>query len=204
MPETLLSPSNVLLYGRVLKDLEFTRHPSNTEPVDDVHPPAGTECEQFPPPPAPPRLGDNNFLERQLGAGGDGTRPVLARIYGFSYEGHYYDLARPAIFLVHGLGSDPEAWRPAVDGLNKTPEGRYDRAPSDADRSGVARTGTSFADDIRVWSYDKGDFSIRLDPETGPLEQILLDAELRPDKHQTYYSGQDAFLRRNRSRGLSD
>ena len=191
MPETLLSPSNILLYGRVLVDLEFTYKPSNDEPIDDVHPPGAKECEQFPPPPAPPRLGDNNFLERQLRAGtdDDATRPRLARIYGFSYEGHYFDLAKPAIFLVHGLGSDPEAWRPSVDGLNRTPEGRYERAPSDADRSGIARTGTAFADDIRVWSYDKGDFSMRLDVETGTLEQILLEIEANAEMLPSYAGG---------------
>ncbi len=30
-----------------------------------------------------------------------------------------------------------------------------------------------------MWEYDKGDFSIRLDVETGPFEQILLEAALR-------------------------
>jgi hypothetical protein len=29
--------------------------------------------------------------------------------------------------------------------------------------------------DIKAWSYDKGDFSIRLDIETGPLDKILLE-----------------------------
>jgi hypothetical protein len=153
--------------------------------------PEPQQCTLFPVPEPPPRLGDNNFLQNQLDADReDSTKePKLARIYGFSYEGHYYDLAKPAIFLVHGPGNDPEAWRPGT----ALPDARFDRAPSDGDRSGIARTATSFAEDMRVWSYDKGDFSIRLDPESGPLEQILLQAELRPDKQQTYYSGQSAF-----------
>ena len=29
-----------------------------------------------------------------------------------------------------------------------------------------------------MWVYDKGDFSMRLDVETGSLEQILLEAEV--------------------------
>jgi hypothetical protein len=150
------------------------------------------QCQLFPVPPAPPRVGDNNFLQHQLDVDRQDVarRPNLARIYAFSYEGHYYDLAKPAIFLVHGPGSDPEAWRPATS----LPDARVDRAPSDADRSGIARTSTSFAEDMRVWSYDKGDFSIRLDSESGTLEQILLQAELRPDKQQSYYSGQNAFV----------
>jgi hypothetical protein len=191
MPETLLSPSNILLYGRVLVDLQFTGIPPNKDPVEDAEPPAAQGGKAFPVPKPPPRLGDNNFFQKQLDAdrGLDAKQVKLARIYGFSFEGHYYDMARPAIFVVHGPGSDPEAWRPAAT----LPEARFDRAPSDADRSGIARTATSFAEDIRVWSYDKGDFSIRLDPESGPFEQILLQAELRPDKQQTYYGGQSAF-----------
>jgi hypothetical protein len=194
MPETLLSPSNILLYGREMEDI--TLRPDVLKPIvepevtpdgriKDAHGAEPEECHTLPPPPPPPRLNDNNFLLRALVA--PGAR--LARIYGFSYDGHYYDLAKPAIFLVHGPGSDPEAWRPDT----ALPNARVDRAPSDADRSGIARTATSFAEDVRVWSYDKGDFSLRLDPESGPFEQILLQAELRPDKQQTYYSGQSAF-----------
>jgi hypothetical protein len=131
------------------------------------------------------------FLQDQLTADQvDPDRsPRLARIYGFSFEGHYYDLAKPAIFLVHGPGNDPEAFRPDT----ARPNSRVDRAPADADRTGVGSSASSFSHDIRVWSYDKGDFSIRLDPESGPFEQILLQAELRPDKQQTYYGGQSAF-----------
>ena len=88
------------------------------------------------PPTQPPRRGDNNFLERQLRA--EGAR--LARIYAFSYEGHYYDLPKPALFLVHGPGSDPEAFRPAPD----LPNARVDRAPADADRTGIAIQDYSF------------------------------------------------------------
>jgi hypothetical protein len=196
MPETLLSPSNILLYGRVLTDLEFTGLPIDpdiNEPIDDVHPPEPEQCTLFPVPRAPSRLGDNNFLQRQLDVDRQdlARRPNLARIYGFSYEGHYYDLPKPAIFLVHGPGNDPEAWRPAT----ALPHARVDRAPSDVDRSGVARTATSFAEDMRVWSYDKGDYSIRLDPESGTLEQILLEGRAAPDPRQVTFGGSKLHLR---------
>jgi hypothetical protein len=138
------------------------------------------------PPREPPRKGDNNFLQRQLQA----PEARLVRIYGFSYEGHYYDLAKPAIFLVHGPGSDPEAIRPA----NALPNARVDRAPADADRTGVASTPSSFSEDMRVWAYDKGDFSIRLDIETGPFDQILLDLELQMDLTEQSYSGASARI----------
>jgi hypothetical protein len=128
--------------------------------------------------PVPPRGGANNFLEQQLQA----KDPRLARIYGFSYEGHYYDLTSPAIFLVHGDGVDPEA--PPPD------DPRVSRAPASADLTGVAGRTSSFSEDMKVWSYDKGDFSLRMDIETGPFEEILLEAELAAEEMQGYYSGQ--------------
>ncbi len=187
MPETLLSSSNVLLYGRVLRDLKF-----EFVPPDKPGPNQKTS--------PPPRLCSNNFLLNQLKKGD--VHP--ARIYGFSYEGHYYDLPRPAIFLVHGPGDDPELPRPAA------PRARVSRAPSDADRTGTANQDYSFAEDMRVWSYDKADFSVRLDVETGPFEQILLEAAVRPEKLQHYsgadlrISGADLRIRRNRGGNLGD
>jgi hypothetical protein len=165
--ETLLSPSGILLYGRLLSDLEFNyRPPTDQEPQPNQDDP-------------PPRLGDNKFLQKQLEAGD----ARLARIYGFSYEGHYYDLARPAIFLVHGPGTDPEGPRPG--------QARVSRAPADADRTGIAGRAASFSEDVKVWSYDKADYSLRFEVDTGPLEQILLEAEMRSDRPRGYYSGAD-------------
>jgi hypothetical protein len=54
------------------------------------------------------------------------------------------------------------------------------------DMSGVAAREWEFSDtlkniasDLIYWEYEKGDFSLRLDTEAGPLEQILLAAALR-------------------------
>jgi hypothetical protein len=202
--ETLFSPSNLLLYGRVLQDLQYAfTHPDTKSPFAPADPPK--------------RRGANDFLIEQLRPRTDqrgkvlpGTEVKLARIYGFGYEGHYYDLPKPAIFVVHGDGADPEAPRPGA------PDPRVARAPADADRTGVAAPGSSFSEDIRVWTYDKNDFSIRMDVETGPLEQILLEAALRPDQLQASYAGADlrmrgadlrvsgADLRLRRGRGSSD
>jgi hypothetical protein len=156
MPETLLSPSSVLLYGRRLDDIALV-NPGNVPNL----------------PTMPQRMGGNNFLQQQLQA--PGAR--LARIYAFAYEGQYYELARPAIFLVHGPGLDVEAERPG-GGFSFD---RLARAPGHADQTGMASSSANFSEDIRVWSYDKGDFSIRLEVDTGPFEQILLDAEAMTD-----------------------
>ncbi|MBV9522633.1 MAG: hypothetical protein JO010_07560, partial [Alphaproteobacteria bacterium] len=116
-------------------------------------------------PSAPKEIGANHFLKHQLQA--DGAR--FARIYGFSYEGAYYALPRPALFLVHREGEavsiSPNDYR------------------TNMNTSGVAAREWEFSSgdksDLRRWDYDKGDFSIRMDIETGPFDQILLEAMLR-------------------------
>ncbi len=183
MPETLLTPSTVLLYGRILADLEFTY--KNSRPGEGKNPKRGEKD-------APPlRESGNNFLEAQLEH--EGAR--LARIYGFSFEGCYYDLARPAIFLVHGTGDDPE---PRLKpGAGQSPFANSERAataPHGGDFTGTANQAYSFADDMRVWPYDKDDFSIRLDMETGPFTQILLEAELISEETLSAYSGAHARI----------
>lgn len=108
-------------------------------------------------------LGANRFLREQLEAG----EPQLARIYGFSYHGSYSALSRPAIFLVHGDGV------PANGGASSTHQA--------LDLTGKAYDCCEFADGIMVWEYDRGDFSLRLDIDSGPLERILIDAEERSE-----------------------
>ena len=143
MAETLLTPSSIKLYGRVVQSLTYNNDTAGTG------------------------LGDNKFLQKQLEANGVNP-PTLARIYAFSFEGAFYQLPRPPIFLVHGVGSPLGNWS----------------APSTMDQAGVAGrewdfSGNLNAADIVYWEYEKGDFSIRFDLEAGPFEQILLQAALR-------------------------
>lgn len=84
----------------------------------------------------------------------------FARIYGFSFEGHYYDLPKPVIMLVHGAGTP----------LGPPP-------PNIADSDEAARE-WEFSGGLSQWNYDKTTVSIRLDIESGTLEQILLEAGL--------------------------
>jgi hypothetical protein len=129
--------------------------------------------------------GNNKFLQHQL----QGDEPAqFARIYSFSFEGAYYDLARPSIFLVHGRGR-------AVVQDDKD-------GATDLDTSGVmardwqfsARAGSNRLNDLRYWEYDKGDFTIRLDVETGQLWQVVLDSQNR---------GADPGAGANASSGMS-
>lgn len=176
MPETLLSTSAVLLYGRKVLDLQLVQQatatiPGTTEPCPD---PIDTH---------PQGLGANDFLRKQLDDQETGRPPpTLARIYAFSYDGHYYDLPSPAIFLVHGDGKPAET---------RVPNSRQSVAPESANNTGVATQSYSFSKDMQVWSYDKGDFSLRMDIETGTLEQILLGLEARSQ----YHSGADVRVR---------
>ena len=142
MPESLLSFSEVLIYGRELKDLEYKRIASGGQ-------------------------GDNKHLDKQFGVAKGAKGPRFAKIYGFAFEGTYYDMPEPVIFLVHGEGdlvADPN--KPADDAS---------RAPKEPGIGGVAAAAYQVADEIRVWKYDKSDQTMRMDVMTGQFEQVLLD-----------------------------
>jgi uncharacterized membrane protein YgcG len=152
--DTLLGLSSVYLFGRQLDDLQLAT--------------AGYK-NGF----GGPELGDNRHLRKQLTAGD----ARFARIFAFSFEGALFELGRPTIFLVHGVGMklDEPAPRNAVGSVEY---GRLSRSPGSSAVSGLGLLSGAFAKDLKVWTYDRGDFSVRLDAETGTLEQILLSAEL--------------------------
>jgi len=153
MTESIVKASSILLYGRVVEDLQ-------------IRTPSGSAAKRAARTASSEPLGANHLLAEQLAAEGS----CFARIYAFAYEGEYFDLARPTLYLVHGPG-EPIA------------------EPVALDQSGVAVPPTRYASDLRVWSfYDKEDMSIRLEIDTGRLEQILLDMEIGAGP--AAYSGQ--------------
>ena len=91
--EDLYEPTSIRLFGKPFLGLQF-------DPAQMGIPPPGwiTPAEGAPLPIAPGRW------ERAL------MRPdvQLARIYSFSYDGQYYTLPRPTIFLVRGNGVRPD------------------------------------------------------------------------------------------------
>ncbi|MEZ0226468.1 MAG: hypothetical protein ACAH83_18070 [Alphaproteobacteria bacterium] len=111
---------------------------------------------------ASPRGGIESEIEQQLLSV---KNPCLARIYGFSFEGYYYDLPKPIIFLVHGDGESASEARGQVNRA---------RAPADPSLTGIGQADFQFSDDMMVWSYDKADYTIRMDVETGMFEDVLL------------------------------
>lgn len=86
--------------------------------------------------------------------------PRLARIFGFSFEGHYFALRAPALFLVHGEGIPVET--------------------GDAvqfQQIGVAYKEQTFSANLRLWVYDRSDMTVRLDIGSGTLQEMLIDPE---------------------------
>jgi hypothetical protein len=154
--ETLLGVSAVYLFGREISDLILR---------GGVYQPL-----------VGPQLGANSFLRGQLSA----NEATLARIYAFSFEGAFIELSRPAIFIVHGSGAFPDDPPPR----NAAGDIEYDRlyrSPGSSARTGLGYQIGALAKDMKVWIYDKGDFSMRLDAETGTFEQILLSVEASSD-----------------------
>ncbi len=161
MPETLLSASNVLLFGRVVTDLEVVQTTGGRRSGQISHDPFNKVRQR--------ESDGNRFLETAV----DKNSARFARIYGVSYEGQFFDLSVPMLFLVHGDGDDAER----VVNFSKSGGGdeRQSRAPDEPSRSGLGAQDFSFADDLKVWSYDKSDFTVRLDVDSGTFEQVLLD-----------------------------
>lgn len=172
--EDLYEPTKIYLFGKRFQSLELklgdllkTNFRTDAKEKEEGR----REDNQFMPPPtleatlrrraATTRKvygkGKENLREPDQAAG-------LARIYSFSFEGHYYKMPRPLLYLVWGEGEEPDASK-----------GKAGGAGFSARDTGLASKGFSFARDIRVWKMDRLDLSIVIDLEVGKLEHILLE-----------------------------
>ena len=97
-------------------------------------------------------------------------KPILARIYGFSYLGNYYKIANPPILRVYGPGI------PIDPGYN--PENTMDNL-------GVEFKTQDFVQGIRMWSTDHLDVIVRIDITIGWLREVLLDPEMSNETNVT-------------------
>lgn len=155
MAETLLSASEIKLVGRLVEDLRL---------VGRSRPAGGP-------------LGGNNFLLQQVDSG----EACFARIYAFAFEEELFFLPKPYIFLVHGPGEPVTAFPSAQRGGAHAAEGSGKSDETDqpgtatVERWGTMLAGEQVAQDVRVWSYDKDDISLRLDVVSGSLSEILLE-----------------------------
>ena len=76
--------------------------------------------------------------------------------------------------------------------------------PSDIGRLGLGTTiPGSFPRGIRVWSYDKADYTIRMEVETGMFEQVLLDAMLGDGVNASGFNARGFNARGFNARGFN-
>lgn len=158
--DSLAGDTSVRLFGRPMWDIMLRDVDDDRNDIYGRERPSGV---------LPPRLSANDFLVNQLKR----SDACLARVMAFSYQNQMFDLARPAIFLVHGEGTQVEfVSEAASDGLFLR------RMPTFTERSGVVGQRGSFAPEIRMWLYDQADFTVRLDTDAGTFEKLLIDYEL--------------------------
>jgi hypothetical protein len=114
--------------------------------------------------------------------------PTFARIYAFSFEGAYFQMPRPTILLVHGPGQPVGNWgNPSTLDQSGVMGREWDFSGNSY--NGSTNFGDGFATDISYWEYEKGDFSMRVDLDSGPFEQILLQMALRTGADRADRSG---------------
>jgi hypothetical protein len=174
LPETLVSDSTIWLFGRVMDDIIL--NPKRAK--DDVYKLRPKD------PNALGRRSPNHFVVDQLLE--DDAR--LARIYAFSFQNELIDLVKPALFVVNGDGVDPQGleFRSRVAGGSTESVSIFGGAVGG---TGLGEMLGTFAAGLKVWAYDRDDFSVRLDMTTGPFDRILLDHELADEGIQGFVRG---------------
>ena len=105
------------------------------------------------------KVTDMTFKDKK----GDPVRNFV-RVFGFRYEGSYFDLDTPTIMLLEGNGTAPN-------------------------KSTPLEVKNSLSSDIKEWVCDKSDHSARLDELTGTIDDILLEVELGGSGHAGRVSG---------------
>ena len=91
----------------------------------------------------------------------DTRKPGLARISEFSWQGNYFKLGVPTIFLVYGPGTTVPR----------------DTTGATLGTIGIEFKDEFFADDVLMWAAYDVDFSVRIDITTGWLSEVLIAPE---------------------------
>ena len=97
----------------------------------------------------------------------------FARVYGYVYEGVFTEITRPMLLLVHGSGQT------------------IDDTPSLIDNQGLALRDWDFSGDLRIWTYDRADFSLCLNIDSGPIGALLGGAAGSAGGQDVRAGGQD-------------
>ena len=141
--EGLLAPGTIRLFGNTYRGLqigEFGASPASNHPLARA------------------------LRESKSGA----PKPMLARIYGFTYLGNYFKLSEPLVFLVFGEGTP----------LNKE---RCDQLAT----TGIEFTSQHFSEGVLMWACDQLDMAVRIDVTVGWMKDLLLATELTGDSNIT-------------------
>lgn len=115
-----------------------------------------------------PATGNNPLVQALRTASADASsKPMLARIYGFSYLGNYFKLAEPLVLLVYGPGTSLKAEGDTMS------------------FGGIEFKCEHFTDGVQMWAVDQLDISIRIDITIGWMKDILLAQEMGADNNVT-------------------
>lgn len=193
--DNFFSPTRVWLFGKKFAGLkydatemksEFSKYEVPTSPDKNL--------------PIPPRR-----IERALRRGLDpqgnpspaDEQKIFARIYSFSYEGHYYRLPRPLLFLVRekdGVDVGDRLECNSDDAKNCSADikllveimrqvvSKLPPMKFTSDLSGVEARDWDFSNDIKVWRVDRKDLAVCLDVEIGNYQEVLLDSMIAQDR----------------------
>jgi hypothetical protein len=152
--ETFLEPTRIFLFGKPFPTLVYDPRPMGPEFEALNVPEDGADL------PMPPGRVEQALRQAAEAEG------HFARIYGFSYEGQYYKMPRPLLFLVRG-----EEGRARIP---EEPDGGYRQFNTRF--VGVEARDWQFGNDIRVWAVDKHDIAVCLDVAIGTYNKVLLES----------------------------
>jgi hypothetical protein len=184
LPETLVGDSTIYLFGRVMKDIQLGLDEKDPEPDPEPDPyRIGRDGRPL------RRLSPNHFVIDQLRS----PDAKIARIYAFSFQNEFFELVRPALFVVNGYGHTP--LRSDDDRQDDDMEDRRGDERTQRDYAfplgltGLAQMGGNLATELRVWAYDRDDYSVRLDVMTGSFDRILIEHEFAEEGLQGFVRG---------------
>ena len=96
----------------------------------------------------------------------------------FAFEGTYYQLPRPTVFVVRGA---------ATPVANNT---------STVEDIGLADRGVDFISGLHYWTTDASEFTSRIDIENGSFKSVLLEENIRRHSLQAEYAGKMSMAMR--------
>jgi hypothetical protein len=181
-PETLVGDSTIYLFGRVMEDIRLAV-PQDVYRIGDEHKPGDGEPRRL------RRPSPNHLVVDQLRS----PDALIARIYAFSFQNEFFELVKPALFVVNGEGETPIRSDDDLQDDDMIDRRGDERKQRDygfpIGLTGLAQMGGNLATELRVWAYDRDDFSVRLDIMTGSFDRILIEHEFAEEGLQGFVRG---------------